>query len=275
MQMNVEVLEEELKRIVSQRSPDAEIRGMVEYAILGGKLVRSRICLATVEDLGGCVSTNSNIRAALSLELIHSSSLLHDDLPAIDNDDYRRGKLSFHKVFGDGRAVLIGDLLIGLAMENLANLSLTEHVITRLLRRASSSYSDLCLGQVLDLRENKDFASTNSLKTASLFATTLAFGGLLANLPEGMVNQLSDLGQMVGMLFQALDDYDDDEVDLAAAKEDIESKRLGVENCLLTVENLLSRDLHQLRSILGLIGILDQRDLKVGGPNVILRSGKI
>src|SRR5438270_1680103 len=148
------LVDAELDRLVPpEATAPATIHRAMRYSLFaGGKRIRPILCLeaarAVAEDREGVVA------CACSLELIHTYSLIHDDLPALDNDDYRRGKLTNHKVFGDAMAILAGDSLLTLAFQVLAQLELTDARKTRLIAElavASGTVGGMIGGQVADL----------------------------------------------------------------------------------------------------------------------------
>jgi geranylgeranyl diphosphate synthase type II len=152
---------------------------------------------------------------ACAVECIHTYSLIHDDLPAMDNDDFRRGKATNHKVFGEGIAVLAGDALLTQAFEVLAQSRPTPHyswqTIFLDLARASGSL-ELIAGQVADLEGEGKALSERELryiherKTSALLCCSVRLGGMSANCAPGQLNALSDFGYYVGLAFQVIDD---------------------------------------------------------------------
>jgi geranylgeranyl diphosphate synthase type II len=162
---------------------------------------------------------------ACSLELIHTYSLIHDDLPALDNDDYRRGKLTNHKVFGDAMAILAGDSLLTLAFQVLAQLHVADDRKTRLiaeLATASGTVGGMIGGQVADL-EGEGKAPTAELlesihraKTGALLRASLRMGAIYAGAGDEQYAALSCYGEHIGLAFQIVDDILDVEESSAA-----------------------------------------------------------
>jgi geranylgeranyl diphosphate synthase type II len=155
------------------------------------------------------------IAAACSLELIHTYSLIHDDLPAMDNDDYRRGKPTNHKVFGDGIAVLAGDALLTLAFEVLARIDAEAERRTRLiveLAVSSGTVGGMIGGQVADLegegkRPDAQLLETiHRAKTGALLRASLRMGAIYAGATDQQYQALSCYGEHVGLAFQIVDD---------------------------------------------------------------------
>jgi geranylgeranyl diphosphate synthase type II len=165
---------------------------------------------------------------ACALEMIHTMSLIHDDLPAMDNDDYRRGKLTNHKVFGEDTAILAGDGLLAYAFEHVA--TETKHVLPeRILRvvailgRAVGA-AGLVGGQVVDLDcEGKKDVSLETLnfihnhKTAALLEASVTSGAILAGISEINLKRLSRYAQNIGLAFQIVDDI----LDITATQEEL------------------------------------------------------
>jgi geranylgeranyl diphosphate synthase type II len=174
---------------------------------------------ATGGDTGGVPA------CACSLELIHTYSLIHDDLPALDNDDYRRGKLTNHKVFGDAMAILAGDSLLTLAFQVLAELNISDDRKTRLiaeLAAASGTVGGMIAGQVADLEgEGKPptaalLESIHRAKTGALLRASLRMGAIYAGATAEQYAALSCYGEHIGLAFQIVDDILDVEESSAA-----------------------------------------------------------
>jgi geranylgeranyl diphosphate synthase type II len=152
---------------------------------------------------------------ACSLELIHTYSLIHDDLPALDNDDYRRGKLTNHKVFGDAMAILAGDALLTIAFQVLAQLPISDDRKTRLiaeLSTASGTVGGMIGGQVADLEgEGKPpdaqlLETIHRAKTGALLRASLRMGAIYASASDEQYAALSCYGEHIGLAFQIVDD---------------------------------------------------------------------
>jgi geranylgeranyl diphosphate synthase type II len=199
----------------------------MRYSLLaGGKRLRPILCLATCELLGG--TEEMSMPTACALEMIHTMSLIHDDLPAMDNDDYRRGKLTNHKVFGEDIAILAGDGLLAYAFEfvatqtqNVAPQNIIE-VIARLGRTVGAA--GLVGGQVLDLEsEGKTDITAETLtfihthKTGALLETSVVSGAILAGAGREEVQKLSQYAQNIGLAFQIIDDI----LDITATQEEL------------------------------------------------------
>jgi geranylgeranyl diphosphate synthase type II len=179
----------------------------------GGKRLRPILCLAAAEACGG--TAEDAMPLACAVECIHTYSLIHDDLPAMDNDDYRRGKLTNHKVFGEGIAVLAGDALLTQAFEIAAHSRgwprYSHRAIVLELARASGSL-ELIAGQVADLEGENQRLSAAQLKyiherkTSALLCASVRLGGMSANCVPAQLKALTSFGYHVGLAFQIIDD---------------------------------------------------------------------
>jgi len=193
-----------------------KIYDAMRYSLLaGGKRLRPILCLATCELTGGTI--DMAMPTACALEMIHTMSLIHDDLPAMDNDDYRRGKLTNHKVFGEDVAILAGDGLLAYAFEHVA--IATQNVpadrllkITVMLARAVGA-AGLVGGQVVDLEcEGKPDVTLETLnfihnhKTAALLEASVTAGAVLSGAAAEDLNRLRRYAQNIGLAFQIVDD---------------------------------------------------------------------
>jgi len=186
----------------------------MRYSLLGGgKRLRPVLALATAEMLG--VTDDAALPAAVAIECIHTYSLIHDDLPCMDDDDLRRGRPTTHKVFGEAVAVLAGDALATIAFEILAKTKETPRHAMReffleLSRAAGSSF--LVGGQVADMEAEKRQATPAELlfihrgKTAAMIATSLRLGAMSANATPAQVKALGVFGENLGLAFQVIDD---------------------------------------------------------------------
>lgn len=191
----------------------------------GGKRLRPILCLDAAEVVGG--NGQTVMPAACALEFIHTYSLIHDDLPAMDNDDFRRGKPTNHKVFGEAMAILAGDNLLTEAFGLMADVQSSAMVpVERLLEAVqilvkASGYRGMIGGQVIDLEcENRqvDLAMVEYMhvrKTGALISASLEIGALLGGGSPQQVRQLTRYGHHFGLAFQITDDLLDIEGDAA------------------------------------------------------------
>ena len=190
------------------------IHKAMRYSLFaGGKRMRPALCLAAAEACGG--TDEAAMPLACAVECIHTYSLIHDDLPAMDNDDYRRGKLTNHKVFGEGIAVLAGDALLTQAFEIAARCKgwsrYSHQQIILELANASGSLQ-LIAGQVADLEGEGKKLSASELryiherKTSALLCCSARLGGMSANCTAAQLSALTKFGYNVGLAFQIIDD---------------------------------------------------------------------
>lgn len=204
-----------IEQFLAQLPWDKEILNQSMYYSLigGGKRIRPVLALASAEAVGGDPETI--LPAAVSLELIHTYSLIHDDLPAMDNDDYRRGRLSNHKVFGEANAILAGDALLTYAFELLADPGAGQpERQLRIIREVAvaAGKDGMVGGQVADVAgEGKtlnldEIEEIHKGKTGALLTASARLGGILAGGTEQQVKALTDYAQALGLAFQIKDD---------------------------------------------------------------------
>ncbi len=188
----------------------------------GGKRLRPILCLAATEVVGGDIEPV--LSAACALEMIHTYSLVHDDLPAMDNDDFRRGVPTNHKVFGEAIAILAGDALLTEAFEYLSlsgNDRVSPEKVIEVIRIGvkAAGYRGMIGGQVIDLEcENRkvDLATVEYMhihKTGALLSASLEIGAILGGGNEGQIKALKTYGHHFGLAFQITDDLLDVEGD--------------------------------------------------------------
>ena len=195
-------------------APLAEMMKSMRYSLFaGGKRLRPVLLMAAVDAVGkdGCLF----LHAACALEMIHTYSLIHDDLPAMDDDDYRRGLLTNHKVFGEGMAILAGDGLLTLAFETLLSQpDAPPATLNRVAREvaAAAGPSGMVGGQAIDLLSAgklptpDTMALMHRLKTGALFRASIRAGALLAEANEAELDSLTRFAENFGLAFQITDD---------------------------------------------------------------------
>ncbi len=205
-----------------KEGPDAQVVEAMRYSLFaGGKRLRPILCLAAAEAVGG--DPQDALPAACALEMIHTYSLIHDDLPAMDDDDLRRGKPTNHKVFGEAIAILAGDALLTEAFVLLSDSRTLQPDravnITKVIATAAS-YRGMVGGQVVDmLFQNKpaDLETVqlmHSRKTAALIAAAAESGALAGMGSEAEVEAMGRYGRCIGLAFQIADDILDIEGDV-------------------------------------------------------------
>ena len=189
----------------------------MEYSLLnGGKRIRPILLMAAVDAVGTPNIKGENfLSVASAVEMIHSYSLIHDDLPAMDNSDYRRGKLTNHKVFGEAAAILTGDALLTLAFEVITRQrNVKFHVLLEVIKElaVAAGTSGMVGGQMLDLEsENKkiDLPTLKKMhlgKTGALFRASVRAGAILAHANDKQLASLTNYAENFGLVFQITDD---------------------------------------------------------------------
>ena len=217
LQDRQKIVEEALEQYLpGEDNVPADIYKAVRYSVFnGGKRIRPILCLAAAEAVGG--DLGPAIPVACALELIHSYSLIHDDLPAMDNDDFRRGKSTCHKVFGENIAILAGDALL---TEAFVLLSHVEKVRLSAERRLAviqeiAQAAGICGmvgGQALDVLSGKSEPNENMLreihrrKTGALIVAAVKSGAIIFNARKDKIQALAEYGINVGLAFQIADD---------------------------------------------------------------------
>ncbi len=182
----------------------------------GGKRVRAILAMAVCDMLGG--DLNIAAQAASAVEMLHCYSLIHDDLPCMDNDDFRRGKPSCHKAFGEGTAVLAGDLLQTEAFAILANMQTSEIICAKAVQALAQGIGSqgMIYGQELDLHFETVKATETQLreihkaKTGALINAAVQLGAICANADEKQRADLSEYAYALGLVFQIIDDVLDE-----------------------------------------------------------------
>lgn len=173
---------------------------MLEYVTFDGKRIRPILALSLVEEFN---KKEDLVNSAVAIEFLHVSSLIHDDLPAIDNDDYRRGKLACHKMFSESQAILGANYLTAVAFK-IAD--------PRFIPYLSASFMDLNFGQILDLdlEERKiNLERIHKLKTGALFSTCFSLAGIAGKFDRRLQSDFTNLGNEFGVIFQYYNDFID------------------------------------------------------------------
>jgi len=218
MKRYIDLIEKNLDEYIPIRYPE-EIYESMRYSVLaGGKRLRPTICLETCKIFGGKIEDALPI--ACAIEMLHVQSLIHDDLPCMDNDDYRRGKLSNHKAFSESTAVLAGDALISYAiqmiLEKSKNLSADKILKLIELYTKAAGVEGIIAGQIVDIQsegkkidgETLEYIHTH--KTADMFRFAFKAGGVVAGVSDDVLNILDELGLKLGFAFQICDDILDE-----------------------------------------------------------------
>jgi geranylgeranyl diphosphate synthase type II len=199
-----------LKRQVD--APRLLVESMDYSLMAGGKRLRPTLVLESAIACGGAINPSA-LSAAGAIELIHTFSLVHDDLPAMDNDDLRRGRPTNHKVYGDAMAILAGDGMISLAFELIAT-DADPKVAAKLIAELAHATGPQGMigGQVLDMDGEQKSLSLEQLqqlhrmKTGALLRSSCRLGALSTNASEAQLSALTDFGRYLGLAFQIVDD---------------------------------------------------------------------
>lgn len=225
----LQLISERVDRALDEWLPQTDLQASgrlneaVRYsALAGGKRIRPALCLMVAEGQGS--ESAAALRTGCAFELIHTYSLIHDDLPAMDDDDFRRGKPTNHRVFGEAVAVLAGDSLLTLAFEWFAGL--TQHGINaeknvEIIRLAAQAagYAGMVGGQMLDLtfeRRKTDLETLETIhrqKTGALIKAPMLAGAIIADFQPDDRRIIEDFAAKIGLLFQIKDDLLDVEGD--------------------------------------------------------------
>ncbi|HTV65295.1 MAG TPA: farnesyl diphosphate synthase [Bryocella sp.] len=194
--------------------PGSIHKAMRHSVFAGGKRLRPILCMEAAQMVGGCVPVGVEELGAV-LEMLHTYSLIHDDLPALDNDDLRRGRPTCHTVFGEAIAILAGDALQTLAYEVLARLQCTADARVALIAEiahATGTIDGMIGGQVMDLEAEHSRPDAATLeyihrsKTGALLTASVVSGGIYAEADGSEIASLREFGQNIGLAFQIVDD---------------------------------------------------------------------
>ena len=205
-----------------QKKGISRVDEAMKYSLLaGGKRIRPLLLMATADTVGG--NGYNYLPVACGLEMIHTYSLIHDDLPLMDNDDYRRGRLTNHKVYGDGMALLAGDALLTLAFEvMLEQKNVSSDVLVETIREVAMCAGNYGMvgGQALDIdAEGKEISMTelntlHAAKTGAMFIAAVRTGARLAGADSQQLLALTKFADLIGLAFQITDDILDVEGNL-------------------------------------------------------------
>ncbi len=255
------IVDDALREAIGEGEP-AQLYEAMRYAALGpGKRLRPLLVLAACEAAGG--DPREAVPAAAAIELVHAFSLVHDDLPCMDDDDYRRGRPTCHKVFGDAVALLAGDALLARALGYMAEQNVTW-AADGVAELAEAVSAGMIRGQVLDMAPpaGGDLELASHLKTGRLFVSACTLGAIVAGAGSGPMADLAGFGMYLGLAFQIADDI----ADAGEAGKDTFVSRYGLagarERCLEALANA-----RQVVSALGagaLGGFVDQVSGSIG-----------
>ena len=213
----IERINAALESILKTSGPFDRLLEAMTYSLMaGGKRFRSVLCIAAAEAVGG--DQEDVLPAACALEMVHTYSLIHDDLPAMDDDDLRRGQPTCHKAFDEATAILAGDALLTLAFQTLSSIAASRDQqamkwlrIIQLISHAAG-YCGMIQGQMLDIGSEgsqltlNELQSMHRLKTGALIEVSARCGAELANVNSDQIQLLESYAQNIGLAFQVTDD---------------------------------------------------------------------
>ena len=250
IQKKSRLVNDTLEQMVQNSQADETINKAMKYSLMaGGKRIRPALCLAAGEAVGG--NSQNALMAACAMEMIHTYSLIHDDLPAMDDDELRRGKPTCHVAFGEATAILAGDALLTMAFEILASVPFENGdqaakwlQVIRIIAFAAGSRG-MIQGQMLDIAAEgrrlsvRDLESMHRLKTGALIEASLQCGALLAEADQAQLELLKSYARNIGLAFQVADDILNVEGNPALMGKAVGTDRLNQKN---TYPSLLGLD---------------------------------
>jgi len=210
--------------IKNRKECPARLHEAMTYSLMaGGKRIRPVFCIAAYEAAGG--SPDEIIPVAASLELIHTYSLIHDDLPAMDDDDLRRNKPTNHRVFGEAAAILAGDALLTDAFNIIAGANAAQGILIKVIRELAHACGPegMVGGQMVDIMLEGKRAGKRELiyihrhKTGTFIRGAIRIGAIMANASPAKLNALTKYGEKAGLAFQVIDDI----LDITGTQEEI------------------------------------------------------
>jgi geranylgeranyl diphosphate synthase type II len=262
---NREQINEALDSIFANTS-NKIVKAMKYSLMAGGKRIRPILCVAAAETVGG--QSQDVIRAACALEMIHTYSLIHDDLPAMDNDEIRRGQPTCHVAFDEATAILAGDALLTLAFEVLSSMEFIQenHVLNWMCvihtLSTAAGYKGMIEGQMQDMAGEghllclEDLENMHALKTGALIEASVTVGAILGKGSLDQIQQLKTYAKNIGLAFQVTDDLLDVEGDPNVMGKDVGSDQirnkstypalLGIEQSKQFAEKLVNNALKAL-----------------------------
>jgi geranylgeranyl diphosphate synthase type II len=203
-----------LQKLLSFQQINKDLKEAIWYTMFApGKRIRSVLVLWSCELVSGQINHNAEIAAA-AIEMVHTYSLVHDDLPAMDNDDFRRGRPTCHKAFDEATAILVGDALLTLAFEIVAEKIDEPSIAVRLIRELAEAAgpAGMIAGQMADLKAENTISNKEILeyihnnKTAKMFRCAAAMGAICGQAKQQQLSSLCEYGLKIGLGFQIADD---------------------------------------------------------------------
>lgn len=209
----IDLINESIDNLYQEKAISSQLNESIVYSLkAGGKRVRPVLLMTTLESLGG--NPRDGLAFGLAVEMIHTYSLIHDDLPAMDDDDYRRGKLTNHKVYGEATAILAGDALLTDSFQQIISADYSDAAKIKLLALLSHAAGSrgMVAGQMLDMEsENKsiDMETLETIhhhKTGDLIFASIYAAGIILDLDDNILKSLEKVGRNIGLMFQIKDD---------------------------------------------------------------------
>ena len=264
-----EIIDRSLREYLPPDKAETKLHQSIAYSVHpGGKRLRPILCLAASELV--CGSYKNALPAACAIEMIHTYSIIHDDLPSMDDDDIRRGEPSNHRVFGEAVATLAGDALLTDAFNLITEKLLGEGVSSELILHVISVISKaagsrgMVLGQAFDLEMDggehlsaNEISNTYLMKTAKMIEASVLSGAMLAGAGEGELSRLKSYSEKIGIAFQIKDDILDvvgsddtaqESSDRAGAKKHTYVSVMGVQESKAKVSELTSQAIAELEN---------------------------
>jgi geranylgeranyl diphosphate synthase type II len=220
--------------LINQTANSSVVVSAMRHSLMAeGKRIRPVLCMAASQAVGG--RTEDALMAACALEMIHTYSLIHDDLPAMDNDDLRRGKPTCHIAFDEATAILTGDALLTLAFEILSSIDLNHIKVNNAVKwlrviniiAKAAGYKGMIEGQIEDIAAEgnriglKELEKMHALKTGALIEASISTGAILGNGSVEQIQQLNIYAKNIGLAFQVIDDILNVEGDPAVMGKDV------------------------------------------------------
>ena len=258
-----------IDEIIDQTTNSSVVVSAMRHSLLAeGKRIRPVLCIAASQAVGG--RTEDVLMAACALEMIHAYSLIHDDLPAMDNDDLRRGKPTCHIAFNEATAILAGDALLTLAFEILSSIDLNRIKVNNAVKwlrviniiAKAAGYKGMIEGQIKDIAAEgnriglKDLEKMHALKTGALIEASISTGAILGNGSVEQIQQLNIYAKNIGLAFQVIDDILNVEGDPAVMGKDVGTDQvrekstypsiIGIEKSKEFAKNLVNNALQAL-----------------------------
>jgi len=280
---NKEEINNYIDEISENENIEPILRDAITYSLKDGKAIRATLLIETIKGLNIKLIDRSVYRSALAVEMIHAYSLIHDDLPAIDNDNYRRGKLTLHKKFGEDVAIVSGDALGGFAFKYLATTNYNSDTKIEMIKELADAAGPegMVYGQIMDMRypinSIEELNKMHFLKTGKMILLPIKLALIIANIKKDSpaYNDFLNYGKNIGIAFQARDDLldvigDENKVGKKLKKDSLQNKKTyidfwGIEGTQKKIDELLDSAInsikkYNLKSLESIANFLRKRD---------------